>query len=734
MKHVRAKPNALIGYGFVNPSWIPDGLDEYHLRNEQNPPEGRPYRRLTAEEVAQLEAAGNRSSNWDDVLVVDPFLPDLIGDCTFHGLVRIDAMSRTNLALDGLLLQAGLQRATIISCDIGSEVCIRNVGYLAHTIVSDRAVLSQVDECYTTPTARFGCGIIRDGQTEDQRVWIEPVNESGGRQILAAPGMIPADAVLWATSRADGDLLDRLRDITQSQAGAMRGQYSYLGPGAVIRNCKTLRDVHIQAGAAICGASRLDSLTLQSSPEEPTEVTEAISLTSGVAGAGCCFGPGVIADRFILGQHVTLTNSARVIHVVVGDNSTIACCEVLHSLIGCAHEQHHNNSFLIAASVAGQSNIAAGATIGSNHNSRAPDGEIHAERGFWPGLCVSLKHNCRFAAYTLLAKADYPAEIDLPLPFSLLSNDIAHDRLLVMPGYWWLYNAYALTRNSWKFQARDKRQSPSQNIEFHCLAPDTIEQILHGMHLLELWTARARLEDSGQRADEQNPADLAHLGRELLAASAETLEDLTIRAEGIEKSRRECIVLKPHAGYDAYREMAMYYATTNLVDYFGDNPDASFEMLVDELGGPRQEHWVDLGGQIIWAEDLAQIKSAIRSGKLNSWDSIHAEYDRIQAKYTEDRQAHALAVLGTLLGVENPDAQDFDEALEQLLEIQQHLAERVRQSRAKDFTGHFRRMVFADSEEMAAVLGRCEDDGFIRQVQQEADRLAETVEQIRSRL
>jgi hypothetical protein len=36
--------------------------------------------------------------------------------------------------------------------------------------------------------------------------------------------------------------------------------------------------------------------------------------------------------------------------------------------------------------VMGQSNIAAGATIGSNHNSRGADGEIIMGRGFWPGL------------------------------------------------------------------------------------------------------------------------------------------------------------------------------------------------------------------------------------------------------------------------------------------------------------------------------------------------------------
>src|SRR3546814_13302926 len=60
---------------------------------------------------------------------------------------------------------------------------------------------------------------------------------------------------------------------------------------------------------------------------------------------------------------------ARLFNSFLGDNSTISCCEVLNSLIFQAHEQHHNNSFLCAALVMGQSNMAAGATVGSNHNS-----------------------------------------------------------------------------------------------------------------------------------------------------------------------------------------------------------------------------------------------------------------------------------------------------------------------------------------------------------------------------
>ena len=142
-------------------------------------------------------------------------------------------------------------------------------------------------------------------------------------------------------------------------------------------------------------------------------------MVNGIIGFGCRIFYGVKAVRFILSDHSQLKYGARLINSYLGHNSTISCCEVLNSLIFPAHEQHHNNSFLCAALVLGQSNMAAGATVGSNHNSRSADGEIIAGRGFWPGLCVSLKHNSKFASFTIIAKGDYPAEINNPL---FLSN------------------------------------------------------------------------------------------------------------------------------------------------------------------------------------------------------------------------------------------------------------------------------------------------------------------------
>jgi len=83
-------------------------------------------------------------------------------------------------------------------------------------------------------------------------------------------------------------------------------------------------------------------------------------MVNGIVGSGCRVFYGVKAVRFILADNSQLKYGARLINSYLGDNSTISCCEVLNSLIFPAHEQHHNNSFLCAAVVMGQSNMAAG--------------------------------------------------------------------------------------------------------------------------------------------------------------------------------------------------------------------------------------------------------------------------------------------------------------------------------------------------------------------------------------
>src|SRR5690348_6927107 len=303
--------------------------------------------------------------------------------------------------------------------------------------------------------------------------------------------MLPGDAYLWSNNPEDTQLQNRFLELTQNESSTKRGFYGTIGDRCVIKDCDIIKDVIIGTDAYLKGANKLKNLTINSDQERTSQIGEGCEMVNGIVGYGCRIFYGVKAVRFMMASHSQLKYGARLINSYLGNNATISCCEVLNSLIFPAHEQHHNNSFLCAALVMGQSNIAAGATIGSNHNSRAADGEMITARGFWPGLCVSLKHNSKFPTFTLLAKGDYSYELNIPFPFSLVSNDVTNNKLSIMPAYWFMYNLYALARNSEKYVDRDKRTEKVQHIEYDYLAPDSVNEIFSAIQLLKKYTALA---------------------------------------------------------------------------------------------------------------------------------------------------------------------------------------------------------------------------------------------------
>jgi hypothetical protein len=735
MREIKLIPEHEFGRAFISEKYLPPGKDEFYLRNEQSPKPDGSWRHLRANEIETLVKNAVTSDDWDSIFVSDPFHPHLLKNCSFWGMVRIGRLENVILQHHELQVPAGITNSRIISCDIGDNCAIHNVRYLARYILGDHVILLNIDEMNTTNHAKFGNGIVKDGEAEQVRIWMDVMNETGSRAVLPFDGMIAADAYLWARYRDDADLLAKLGEITERQFDSRRGFYGTVGDGCVIKNSGIVKDVQIGPHCYIKGANKLKNLTINSSGDEPSQVGEGVELVNGIVGLGCHIFYGCKAVRFVMGNNSSLKYGARLIHSLLGDNSTVSCCEILNTLIFPAHEQHHNNSFLVAALLMGQSNLAAAASVGSNHNSRANDGEIQAGRGFWPGLGTTLKHCCRFASFVLVAKADYASELNIPLPFSLVSNDVANDRLLVMPAFWWLHNMYALARNSRKYQTRDMRKTKVQHVEFDYLAPDTAEEMFEAMRLLEIWTAKAHLRAAGRSADGRGDDDLAGQGRELLLGPAESVARLEVLGEVMENSRRNVVILKPREAYHAYRQMLHFYAMRNLLAFIESDAQATLRSMQQTLATAkgRQRHWVNLGGQLTPANDVDRLRADIRSGRLATWSAIHQAYDELWAAYPLEKQRHAYACLLDVLGTRELTPQLWHAALEQAVRTQEYVEEQVYQTRAKDYSNPFRQTTFRNAAEMQAVFGPLEQNSFVKQTRKETAALRELVDTVRRR-
>jgi hypothetical protein len=731
LNNIKRSPLNSLGYNFIPAEFLPKGKDEYYLRNKQNK-NGIHYRQLTAYEIEMLVRNRNTSDDWNKILVSDKFNPELVQDCKFYGLVRIGKLEPFYLEFHNLRRPVGLYNSTIISCDLGDNVVVDNVNYISHYITGNDVMLVNINEIDATDHAKFGNGILKEGESEAIRIWLEVCNENGGRSIIPFDGMLPGDAWLWAHFREDDKLLEKFKEFTSRKFDAHRGYYGTIGDRTVIKNCAIIKDVNIGSDAYLKGANKIKNVTINSSAEAKSQVGEGCELVNGIVGFGCRIFYGVKAVRFVLASNSQLKYGARLINSYLGDNSTISCCEVLNSLIFPSHEQHHNNSFLCAALLQGQTNIAAGATIGSNHNSRSPDGEIVAGRGFWPGLCVSLKHNSRFASYSILAKGDYPVELDIPIPFSLISNDVAHDQLLVMPAYWFMYNMYALARNSWKYIDRDKRLDKTQQLEFSFLAPDTANEILRALSLLKKFTGRAYFDREGNHK-KITEEELISIGGRLLDKKEPIVDELDILATGFENSERRVKIVKVLQAYHLFKDLLVHYAAEQLLNHVQKNRVGSLERLTETLPSRLTiASWVNVGGQLILRSEVDKQIKGVRAGRIKGWEEMHAFYAQQGKNYAADKLAHALAILKEVFGIniKRASAATIKQLLQQSVATREWMVKGIRQSRAKDYENPFRTMVYENAAAMEKVIGKLSENSFIKQEQKALETYRKDIAQL----
>ncbi|HPH83882.1 MAG TPA: DUF4954 family protein [Ferruginibacter sp.] len=690
MNIIQTHPVGEIGYNFIDKKYIPKGKDEYHLRFKQNRNNVK-YRALTSAEIDTLIANRNSSDNWKMVQVTKGFNANLVKNCKFFGLVRIGSLQPLYHEFHNFRMAVGIYNSTIISCDLGNDVCIDNVNYMSHYIIGNDVMIANVNELATTDHSKFGNGILKEGEDEKLRMKIEVCNENGGRPIVPFNGMLAGDVYMWSKYRDDEALLEKFKEFTELKFDRQRGYYGKIGERTVIKNCRIIKDTWIGSDAYIKGANKLKNITINSDADRTSQIGEGCELVNGIVGFGCRIFYGVKAVRFITASHSQLKYGARLINSYLGNNSTISCCEVLNSLIFPAHEQHHNNSFLCASLVMGQSNIAAGATIGSNHNSRSADGEIVAGRGFWPGLCVSLKHNSKFASFTIIAKGDFPSELNIPIPFSLVSNDVTNNRLLIMPAYWFMYNMYALARNASKYKDRDKRTQKTQHIEYDYLAPDTVNEIFDALDLFKKLVPNEKGEAT---------------------------------VTGWENTGRPTVLTKLPQSTAVFREMIQLYGCRNLLNHIASIKPADFDTFKKTLSAKiSRSKWLNIGGQLIAEEKMQQMKRSVKSGKIKSWDDIHHFYESMGNQYENDKLNHAYTSLLEVLNITSKQftATLFKDILLKTMSTNDWMTNGIYEAREKDYSNPYRKMVYENNEEMIKVIGRLEDNSFIQEQMKKSD-------------
>src|SRR5690606_8292939 len=110
--------------------------------------------------------------------------------------------------------------------------------------------------------------------------------------------------------------------------------------------------------------------------------------------------------------------------------------------------------------------------------------------------------------------------------------------LRVTPAFALTHNAYMLARAERNGRRRDKRAQRRQHIVTEVFAPDTLDEMLRAIALIEGAVGRAVLARGEIPSDDVPDEEIAVIGRKLLTEEPEAVARLDVRMEGLERSRR----------------------------------------------------------------------------------------------------------------------------------------------------------------------------------------------------
>ena len=694
-------------------------------------------RLLTENEISILKANRNRNSDptWKNIWVSaekDSFDASLMYDCEISGFLVLGRLIPATLQFHDLRLCTGLYNSYLEDVVTGDDVVIRNVAYLSNYRLANRIMLFNIQEMSCTKHSKFGNGILKEGEPESNRIWIGVGNENDARAILPFESMIPADAYIWSRYREDKELLRRFVEMTEYGQKKALDTFGFVDDDAVIKNCTLLKDTKIGKNAYIKGAFKLKNITILSSPEEVSQIGEGVELVNGIVGYGSRIFYQAVAVRFVIGRNCQLKYGARLLNSVLGDNSTVSCCEILNNLIFPFHEQHHNSSFLIASTIGGQSNIASGATIGSNHNSRAPDGEMIAGRGFWPGLCSDFKHNSMFASFVLVSKGSYQHELNITYPFSLVATNGENHPVSVIPGFWFTHNMYALARNKSKFQKRDKRVVKVQHIETDPFAPDTMHETANALRRIIELTGRYLKNQGNKKAiAAKNDEELYQVAKTYLLNNPD--EEFLLEDSRCQK-KFGALICKPVRGFQTYRQILTYFAVSTLIDYCAHRhiprlTQAELERI-EQL--PLYKTWVNMGGQIIPEEKINELLGHIKTGAIYTWEQVHAFYEESFSLYPSYKTTYAIHILEQLysLPIFSFTKKIYENILEDVTTISNDMYRNAVASREKDYDDYFRSITFRNKAEQEAVIGTLEQNEFLKEKEEQTKAFIEEIKEL----
>ncbi len=546
------------------------------------------YRKLTTEEIKNLESQNCTADDWANISVHPEFITANVINVNFSGEIKIGLLKGEFELSGGFIKKSVLKNAYIHNCVIGNNVHIENVhNYLANYVIDDNTYIQNVNYLYVKGETSFGNG------TE-----VMVLNESGGREVVIYDNLSAHFAYIMTFYRHRPKLIKKMQEIVERYTKSVTSAMGHIGKNVKIANVSAIKNVKIGDCTTIEGASLLEDGTINSNAVAPVHIGYGVVANDFIISSGTRITDGVMLTRCFIGQACVLGHTYSARDTLFFSNCQGENGEACAVFAGPYTVTHHKSTLLISGMFSFM-NAGSGSNQ-SNHMYKL--GPIHqgiVERGGKTTSNSYILWPARIGAFSLIMGRHKDNSDTSNLPFSYLIE--SNDSSVLVPGV--NLRSVGTIRDAQKFPRRDKRTDPHQldYLNFNLLSPYTVQKMFKGVEVLDNLK-----QTCGETTKVYN------------------YQGCTIKSSSLQK------------GLQLYHTAIKKFLGNSIISRLEKCEFSNIEEIRAQLR-PETEvglhDWRDLSGLLVPQTEIDQLIEKVETGVMDTTVEIHAYFKNLHDRY-----------------------------------------------------------------------------------------------------